>query len=100
MPILRRSQIFLRYNLRLSIPIPTIKKVRLMEEKSGSNKRRNQSNFVDRRSGEDRRDVYSLDYFSDGGEERRSGSDRRQGTERRSDCVKVSKWTSVCNTKP
>ncbi len=33
---------------------------------------------VDRRSGEDKRNRYNLDYFTDGGEERRIGKERRQ----------------------
>ena len=34
--------------------------------------------YIDRRSGEDRRQVYNADYFQDGGLERRSGKERRQ----------------------
>ena len=52
--------------------------------------------FVDRRSGEDRREAYNLDYFHNDGEERRIGNDRRQDDERRDNCIKVSKWTSIC----
>jgi hypothetical protein len=39
--------------------------------------------YVDRRSGEDRRQVYDADYFLIGGLERRSGKERRQHYERR-----------------
>ena len=39
--------------------------------------------FLDRRSGEDTRTVYSLDYFFAGGPERRRGRDRRTRGERR-----------------
>jgi hypothetical protein len=39
--------------------------------------------FLDRRSGEDKRRVYSLDYFSTGGSERRHGRERRAHGERR-----------------
>ena len=52
--------------------------------------------FVDRRSGEDRREAYDLDYFQNDGAERRMGEDRRQTDERRDNCIKVSKWTSIC----
>jgi len=52
--------------------------------------------YVDRRSGDDRRAVYDSDYFETGGLERRQGKDRRQRNERRQDCVRVSKWSSVC----
>ena len=52
--------------------------------------------YVDRRSGEDRREIYYSDYFENGGLERRSGKDRRQRCERREGFVRVSKWSSVC----
>jgi hypothetical protein len=52
--------------------------------------------FVDRRSGEDRRAGYDLDYFPDGGIERRSGRERRRRGERREHCIRVSDWSSVC----
>ena len=55
------------------------------------------SNLIERRSGEDRRSIYSLRYFSEGGQERRSGKERRSPTERRADCVRVSNWSSVCD---
>ena len=51
--------------------------------------------LVDRRSGEDKRNRYSLDYFTDGGEERRRGKERRQSGERRSAWARVYKWCSV-----
>ena len=50
---------------------------------------------VDRRSGEDKRKLYNLDYFIEGGEERRRGRERRQSRERRSGWVRVYKWCSV-----
>jgi hypothetical protein len=50
---------------------------------------------IDRRSGEDRRIVYDLDYFRNGGLERRKGKDRRTQGERRFGWVRVSKWSSV-----
>jgi hypothetical protein len=52
--------------------------------------------YVDRRSAEDRRQVYDADYWESGGIERRSVKDRRQHKERRDSCVNVSKWSSVC----
>lgn len=52
--------------------------------------------YMDRRSGEDRRKIYSLDYFLKGNIDRRIGSERRIHGERRMDCVRVSKWASVC----
>jgi hypothetical protein len=50
---------------------------------------------VDRRSGEDKRKLYNLDYFTEGGEERRKGKERRQSDERRSSWARVYKWCSV-----
>ena len=61
-----------------------------------SKNNRQRDPYLDRRSGEDRREAYNADYFEDGGEERRKGKERRKGGERRNRCVKVSKWTSVC----
>jgi hypothetical protein len=52
--------------------------------------------YVDRRSGDDRRAVYDSDYFENGGPERRQPKDRRQQEERRQNCVRVSRWSSVC----
>jgi hypothetical protein len=67
-----------------------IRKVIFMKTK------RKKDPYVDRRSGEDRRDGYDLDYFPDGGTERRSGKERRRKGERRDNCVPVSDWSSVC----
>jgi hypothetical protein len=50
---------------------------------------------IDRRSGEDKRKRYNLDYFTDGGGERRKGKERRQSEERRSGWARVYKWCSV-----
>ena len=50
---------------------------------------------IDRRSGEDKRNRYNLDYFTDGGAERRKGKERRQSGERRSGWARVYKWCSV-----
>jgi hypothetical protein len=52
--------------------------------------------YVDRRSGEDRRTIYDSDYFAQDGKERRSGIERRKARERRDNCIRVSKWSSVC----
>ncbi len=50
---------------------------------------------VDRRSGNDRRRVYNLDYLSSGGIERRSWKERRSHAERRKDWLRVEEWSSV-----
>ena len=50
---------------------------------------------LDRRCGEDRRQVYDMDYFTNGGLERRIGQERRSGIERRKDWVKISEWSSI-----
>lgn len=52
--------------------------------------------YLDRRSGEDRRMVYSLDYFLKGNPDRRSGLERRMKYERRKGCVRINEWSSVC----
>ena len=52
--------------------------------------------YVDRRSGEDRRQVYDADYFLNDGLERRSGKERRQHDERRKNYIRVSDWSSIC----
>ena len=51
--------------------------------------------YLDRRSGDDKREVYDSSYFGSGGIERRKGKDRRQQGERRDGYVRVSKWSSV-----
>jgi hypothetical protein len=54
------------------------------------------SSSVDRRRLENRRKVYSLDYFSKGGAERRKLKDRRRRLrDRRKGWVKVSDWSSI-----
>ena len=53
--------------------------------------------YLDRRSGDDRRQVYDADYFQNGGVERRSGKERRQQYERRKNCIRVSEWSSICS---
>lgn len=52
--------------------------------------------FMDRRSGDDRRKIYSLAYFQEGRVDRRQGGERRSGNERRSECIQLTAWTSVC----
>ena len=52
--------------------------------------------YVDRRSGDERRQFYDSDYYESGGIERRKHSDRRQQDERRDRCIRVSPWSSVC----
>ena len=66
-----------------------------MEDPKKQN-RRLRGSYQDRRSGEDRRKTYSLDYFHNGGKERRSGEERRQAGERRKDCIRIDDWSSVC----
>jgi hypothetical protein len=51
---------------------------------------------LDRRSGNDRRQRYSLDYFEKGGKERRKKKkERRNPSERRDKWVRVTDWSSV-----
>ena len=52
--------------------------------------------YLDRRSGEDRRECYDSDYYANGGTERRSGKERRRQGERRDSCFRVSEWSSIC----
>jgi len=51
---------------------------------------------IDRRSGEDKRKVYSLDYFKNNGMERRLNiKDRRKKVEPRKSWDRVNKWYSI-----
>ena len=51
---------------------------------------------LDRRSGEDRRKAYNLDYFLlKNGIERRKKLERRKSSERRSGWVRINEWYSV-----
>lgn len=50
---------------------------------------------IDRRSGFDRREVHDLDYFQQGGVERRSWKERRSNEERRKNWVRGAEWASV-----
>jgi hypothetical protein len=67
-----------------------------MDEINYSKDKRIADPYVDRRSGEDRRQVYDAAYWESEGIERRRVKDRRQQKERRDSCVRVSKWSSVC----
>ena len=68
-----------------------------MKEEKILKEARKRDPYVDRRSGEDRRQVYNADYFQNGGVERRSGQERRRHYERRKDCTRVSEWSSICS---
>jgi len=52
--------------------------------------------YRDQRSGEDRRQVHLLSYFSEGGIEKRNAKERRGSAERRKGCIRVTRWSSVC----
>ena len=67
-----------------------------MADDKPSKKRRRRDPYIDRRSGEERRQVYDSDYFEEDGKERRNGKDRRKKKERRKGCIQVSDWTSIC----
>jgi hypothetical protein len=56
---------------------------RHLQHRPGRLREQRRNCLVERRSGLDLRTVYSLDYFSAGGSERRRGPDRRSGRERR-----------------
>jgi len=65
--------------------------------KSQSNSHfRKRDPYLDRRQGDDRRQTYSLFYFSEGGVERRLTKERRLNYERRRGYARVSTWASVC----
>ena len=67
-----------------------------MDEKEFLKDRRVADPYIDRRSGEDRRNVYDYEYWESEGIERRTKKDRRQPKERRNNWVRVSEWSSVC----
>ena len=54
-----------------------------------------QRSGIDRRCGKDRRSAHAVDYFLNGGVERRSWKERRAQGERRQDWVRVSEWSSM-----
>jgi hypothetical protein len=51
---------------------------------------------IDRRSGKDRRSSISLARWTYQGPERRVLIKRRSAEERRSDWVRINKWSSIC----
>ena len=65
---------------------------------------KNARSEIDRRCGEDRRTTYNLDYFLQGGKERRQWVDRRWRKEMRKGWIRISKWSSIdlraCNPNP
>ena len=67
-----------------------------MTEEAPPKEKRKKDPYLDRRSGEDRRQAYDIGYFAEGGIERRAEKERRKPKERRKGCVKVSTWSSVC----
>lgn len=83
---------FLLYANNLSSAKDTGKMIRKADKTTPTSRNK----LVDRRSGEDRRQSYSLDYFENGGVERRISGERRQKGERRAGCIRVSEWSSVC----
>ncbi len=50
---------------------------------------------TERRTGKDRRKIFSLHRFFYNGSERRDLKDRRTNTERRDGWVRIGKWSSV-----
>jgi len=52
-------------------------------------------NFADRRSGRNRRRIFSLNRLRYKGSERRALSERRLEIERRNGWVRIGKWSSV-----
>ncbi len=65
-----------------------------MENETPAKKR----SFFDRRSGQDRRLTYNMDYFLKGGAERRNsfeGERREESKDRRKDWIKISSWSSL-----
>lgn len=69
--------------------------IKEFKSKQQSNREPIKRSAFDRRSGEDKRLRYNLDYFTDGGRERRNGKERRQSGERRRGWARVYKWCSV-----
>lgn len=57
--------------------------------------RRHRDPLLDRRSGDDRRTIYSLVYFSKNTIDRRFLKERRRQTERRRGYVRISDWSSM-----
>jgi len=64
----------------------------------GNKKSKKKRAFFDRRSGQDRRKAYNIDYFLEGGVERRThatGERRDQENDRRKEWIKISPWSSL-----
>ena len=55
------------------------------DDKNLKKEKMKKRSFIDRRSGEDRRKTYSLDYFENDGKEKRVKEEGRKQGERRSD---------------
>lgn len=68
----------------------------MIEKNNDFKDRRLADPYIDRRSGEDRRQVYDSNYWESGGIERRSIEDRRLQKERRVNCIRVTEYSSVC----
>ena len=58
---------------------------KLMHDRKMRKEKMRKRSLIDRRSGDDRRKTYSLDYFENEGKERRVSEERRKQGERRSD---------------
>lgn len=58
---------------------------KLMHDRKMRKEKMRKRSLIDRRSGDDRRKTYSLDYFENEGKERRVNEERRKQGERRSD---------------
>ena len=67
-----------------------------MSDKQKLKDKRIVDSFLDRRSGDDRREGYEADYFVKGGLQRRKGMERRHKHERRDQYVRIDKWSSIC----
>ena len=65
-----------------------------MQEKLKLKNNRVNDPYLDRRSGDDRREAYDSDFLN-GGIERRTGKDRRQRGERRDGYIRVSDWSGA-----
>ena len=52
--------------------------------------------LIDRRAEKDRRSEHNLEYFDEGGTERRKKKERRVKGERRSGWIRVGEWYSIC----
>jgi hypothetical protein len=69
--------------------------LRASDAKRNPSKAPKRRSLFDRRSGDDNRKLYNLDYFMDGGNERRKGKERRKSAERRNGWARVYNWCSV-----